>query len=437
MEYEQTDSRSNIDPSRSPEERRQIETAADDITQFLIQQNIDPNNVLLRGGKGSNIPEYNQDGEPYVFFGSVKDLYPAPDSENEEERQDAWMGNPLRYALMASDGVIALYDKDSIASTPDVEMADDGDGDMVIANTQYADQMRFMGAIHVIRNPRVLKLSQEDYDKINWNIDPADHSEIFGVPVDSGIMKIEIVGQNNEIRTEYRETGRRQFGDDVRIVVEVGRETDQTEVQSEVGKTGLTLADIGSPDDTPPIETEKETDVPEKREDESNVEDEQPDINNEAMNELKRKVEKTVDELRFVTLKSAKKMEEIIDKAFRLTINPSVGEEIGYETKSIVNQLNEMYDVMNRVVRTLSMESSEGNFSPTEVRDIQTIAEKMAYARGLVNALLDDNLLKRLQQLRDIDDDMLRIQTESMAKRGDFEFIIVTLRRVKIALDDV
>ncbi len=254
MEYDQTAPKHDLDPVNSPEARRQIETAAKDIEAFLRQENLDPEQVLLRGGTKDRPPMLDRDGEPRIFFGTVEDLHPAPDEASEEERGEHWVSNPIKHALEANDrgsyGVIAVFDKASILATPGVDWGEDEDDGYgtVIANREYFDDMRHITSINVVCNPDVVKLSQKEFDAIDWDGTIADgQQDVGGIPVNVGIIRLEIQSSDGTVTTQYCDTSVKDFGTNLRNVVEIGREMDYMKEKIDLGSASLRLAEVDQP----------------------------------------------------------------------------------------------------------------------------------------------------------------------------------------------
>ena len=85
------------------------------VTDFLDENNIDPQTVLFSGyAPGVEKPAGGEHGDMY-YFGTVESMQApedlAPDGD-EEEHGDRWAVNPLKYAI--EGGALGIYSREAL-----------------------------------------------------------------------------------------------------------------------------------------------------------------------------------------------------------------------------------------------------------------------------------------------------------------------------------
>lgn len=104
----------------SPERQSTIEYSTEEVgrlkeavEQFMVANEIDPSNTLFAGYTVEQVQtdeHYTEDGTKIHYFGDLGSMSPPETFKgDEEEKEERWMVNPLKYAIQGHR--LGIYDK--------------------------------------------------------------------------------------------------------------------------------------------------------------------------------------------------------------------------------------------------------------------------------------------------------------------------------------
>jgi len=259
-----------LDPAHNEQDRLKIVRASHELSHMLRAKGIDPNTVLLRGTSRTEQvtdgSEFDQtDSKNQLFFGTIEDTLPlgidTSSPEANEQAEEAWMVNPLKYAL--EQGALRIYDRDKI-TVGDYEQ--DEQFGTVVASMPVDEARRAerpFSDYNVITNPPSARMSEEQYA----GFDTTDVERTIqqlkeaGIQVDSGIVRIDVVGQTGDtVESHYYNTSTQNngnnFGDRISRVLEIGREYEAGEdpyITEELGDRAIEAVGIETPEEVAPL----------------------------------------------------------------------------------------------------------------------------------------------------------------------------------------
>jgi hypothetical protein len=392
----------NLDPAHNEADRQEIVRASHELARMLDAQNIDPHSVFLRGvSRGDEkFPDGDEfdlgDGKRQLSFGTLEDTMPpeitTADPLAEEKVEEAWVVNPLKYAL--EKGYLRVYDRDRVLAKASAE---DEDGYGTVIAEMSADELHKSGSLYrdypVLKDPKVGVMTEAQfvaYDASNTELMEQQWKEV-GIAPDSGIVRIDVVDDEGKVtQSHYYNTSTQNnganYGDELQRVIEIGRDyevADDPYIAEELGDTALDEVGISDPGDVPSTETEATSPEPDTApvESEQHVEtaDEDTSVNDEASE------------------KAAKKLED-----YKLRLEQML-KDVDSIKNNLQNDSNALHGMIDQIVHELQMGQN---------------SENLFQASGMYLAELDkfrnnsDHNASRL--------DMLSHQSQELGK-NDFE----------------
>lgn len=405
-EHEQIAPSPELDLINSEADRRAAKKFHDDLAHLLEAKGVDVNKVLLQGfdpNRGHSDESLAADGRTIAHFGTMADLLPPKatnfdDPEVLEHAEEAWMVNPLRYAL--SGGKLRIVSRSKIEQLEHIkDKEDDKKGfgtviatasDEALAKAANAVDVR---DITVVRDVPTHELTSEEFASIQLNPEAAQQ---LGLPAgEGGIVKIQLSGETHFMSTESSD-----YGVLVANVLEV--ESHSQAVTEGLGEEAVEAASE---------EPEKQEDTPETSEQLA-----QWLQRLEPVREQTGRIEHDVMQLADLLLQGRVAARELRSRSVAMTHS--------------IENLEADIALLRRDLEVIG----EGELGENDKETIEGLREKLTQASAYVTAAKDDHVYERLTRAPYMDDAMFTIELQGFAQGGDFNTLVATLARARSVL---